>query len=69
MGVYFRARPGLKTGAKNDIFWSEIGSGIGEPGGTSPPRIFRSSPSPRAQRWLLCNAYHHAIFDTPNWHL
>ena len=37
---------------KNGIFWSEIGSGIGEPGGTSPPRIFRSSPSPRAQRWL-----------------
>ena len=52
MGVYFRARPGLKTGAKNDILWSEIGSGIGEPGGTSPPRIFKSSPSPRAQRWL-----------------
>ena len=37
---------------KNGIFWSEIGSGIGEPGGTSPPRIVRSTPSPRAQRWL-----------------
>ena len=27
-------RPGLKTGVKNDIFWSEIGSGCGEPGST-----------------------------------
>ena len=35
---------GLKTGAKNDIIWSEIGSGFGEPGGTPPPRIFRSPP-------------------------
>ena len=24
---------------ENDIFWSEIGSGFGEPGGTLPPRI------------------------------
>ena len=36
--------PGLKTGVENDIFWSEIGSGFGEPGGTSPPRIPRSNP-------------------------
>ena len=27
-------RPGLKTGVENYIFWSEIGSGFGEPGGT-----------------------------------
>ena len=26
--------PGLKTGVENDILWSEIGSGFGEPGGT-----------------------------------
>ena len=26
--------PGLKTGMENDILWSEIGSGFGEPGGT-----------------------------------
>ena len=32
--------PGLKT----DLFWSEIGSGFGEPGGTLPPRIPRSTP-------------------------
>ena len=29
-------RPGLKTGVKNYIFWSEIGSGFEEPGGTPP---------------------------------
>ena len=29
-------RPGLKTGVKNYIFWSEIGSGFEEPGGTLP---------------------------------
>ena len=33
-------------GVKNDIFWSEIGSGFGEPGGTPPPRIPRSSGVP-----------------------
>ena len=37
-------RPGLKTGVENDIFWSEIGSGFGEPGGTPLPRIPRSTP-------------------------
>ena len=26
--------PGLKTGVENDILWSEIGSGFGEPSGT-----------------------------------
>ena len=36
--------PGLKTGVENDIFWSEIESGFGEPGSTSPPRIPRSTP-------------------------
>ena len=25
----------MKTGAENDTFWSEIGSGLGEPGGTT----------------------------------
>ena len=39
-------KPGLKTGVKNDIFWSERGSGFGEPGGTPPPRIPRSTPPP-----------------------
>ena len=29
---------------KNDIFWSEIGSGFGEPDGTPPTRILRSIP-------------------------
>ena len=30
----------MKTGVKIDIFWSEIGSGFGEPGGT-PTAIIR----------------------------
>ena len=46
-GVDFM-RSGLKTGAQNDIFWREIGSGFGEPGGTLPPRIPRSTP------WVIC---------------
>ena len=28
------------------MFWSEIGSGFGEPGGTTPPQIPRSPPPP-----------------------
>ena len=31
---------------ENDIFWSEIKSGFGEPGGTPQPRIPRSTPRP-----------------------
>ena len=31
-------------GVENDIFWSEIVSGFGEPGGTPPPRIHRRYP-------------------------
>ena len=30
---------------KNDIFWSEVGSGFEGPGGTPPPRFPRSIPS------------------------
>ena len=37
-------RPGLKTGVERDIFWSEIGSGFGKPGGTPQPRIPRNTP-------------------------
>ena len=36
--------PGLKTDVENGIFWSEIGSGFGEPGGTPLPRIPRCTP-------------------------
>jgi len=32
-------RQGLKTGVGNGIFWSEIGSGFGDAGGTAPPKI------------------------------
>jgi len=37
-------RPGLETGMGNGIFWSEIGSGFGDAGGTPPPKIPRSTP-------------------------
>ena len=39
-------RPGLKTGVENAIFWSEIGSGFGDVGGTPPPKIPRSTSPP-----------------------
>ena len=31
----FKGHAGLKTGVKNYIFWSEIGRGFREPGGTA----------------------------------
>ena len=31
-------------GVENDIFWSEIGSGFGGPGGTPPQRIPEINP-------------------------
>ena len=34
----------LKKGLENYMFWSEIGSGFGEPGGTPPTRIPRITP-------------------------
>jgi len=37
-------RPGLKTGVGNGIFWSEIGSGFGDAGGTPPPKISKEYP-------------------------
>ena len=33
-------------GAENDIFWSEIGSGFKELGGTPLPSVPRSTPLP-----------------------
>ena len=46
--------PGLKTGVENGMFWSEIGSGFGELGGTPLPKIPRSTtppPIPGSMRW------------------
>ena len=40
----FEQIPVLKEGVENKIFVSEIRSGFGEPGGTSPPNIPRSTP-------------------------
>ena len=45
--AFLRPPPGLKTGVENDIFWSEIGSGSGEPGGTPPPKNFQEYPPVR----------------------
>ena len=42
-------KPGLKTGVGNGIFWSEIGAGFEDAGGTPPPKIPRSTPPPRAK--------------------
>ena len=41
---YGFSRPGLKTGVGYGIFWSEIGSGFGDAGGTPPLKIPKSTP-------------------------
>ena len=35
---------GLKTGVQNDMFWSDTGSGLGEPSGTHQQEFPRVSP-------------------------
>ena len=50
----------MKTGLYNDIFWSEIGSGFGEAGGTFPPRIPRSTlPPPGVGSSSIAEIYLH----------
>ena len=61
MGMDFR---GLKTGVENDTFWSEIGSGFGEPGGTVlPPRIPWSTPRgpSHTKRWISSVHNHYPV--------
>jgi len=41
-------RPGLRMGMGNGIFWSEIGSGFGDAGGTHPPKNQKIQKSPGA---------------------
>jgi len=48
-------RPGLKTGVGNGIFWSEIGFGFGDAGGTPPPKIPRSTPPGPKTHLSFCN--------------
>ena len=55
-GHNYNYMPGLKTGVENDIIWSEIESGFGEPGGTPPPRILRCTP-PRIQIGSQCGLH------------
>ena len=57
---------GLKTGVENDIFWSEIGSGFGEPGGTPPSRIPRSTPPGLEMRTNLARILHKKIDSEGN---
>ena len=45
MGYRFSGS-GLKRGLKNNIFWSEIGSGFWEPCGTPLPKFLGSTPLP-----------------------
>ena len=56
---------------ENDIVWSEIGPGFGEPGGTPPPRILRSTPrvlsegkGKRDAQTKIKNLKSEAIFET-----
>ena len=44
---------GLKTVVENDMFWSEIGSGFGDPGGTPLLRIPRSTPQGIGRSFML----------------
>ena len=44
VGKFVTATSGLKTGVENGMFWSEIRLGFREPGGTSLPRIPKSTP-------------------------
>ena len=46
MGIDFRGQVWKWVWKISDIFWSEIGSGFGEPGGKTPPRIPRITPLP-----------------------
>ena len=60
--IWFRARKAdrdfretghrSKTGVENNIFWSKIGSGFGELGGTPPPRIARRTPPIKERKSL-----------------
>ena len=52
-GTFEKRAPGLKKGVGNSMFWSEIGLGFGEPHGTPPPKILRSTPSPWSQISLM----------------
>ena len=59
----------MKTGVENYLFWSEIGSGFEERGGTLPLRIPRSTPPGgfHKQKFLeFRNPLHGARFNNKN---
>ena len=64
MGMDFRGQV-RKRGEENDIFWSEIGSGFGEPDGTPPPRIPRCTPPGMLLKILFTYVYclRHSMCD------
>ena len=47
----------------NGIFWSEIGSGFGDAGGTPPPKIPRSTPPGTVQDQLNVLDLLNSFFD------
>ena len=57
MGMDFRVLV-WKRVCKITFFWSEIGSGSEEPGGTPPPRILWSNPPPPPPGYNYIFKYH-----------
>ena len=50
---YAFLRPALKTGVENGIFWSEIGSGFGDAGGTpSRPPWFKYADLSKMRKYF-----------------
>ena len=44
IGAFEKRAPGHKTGVKNNIFGSQIGSGFGDPGSTPPTKNSQEYP-------------------------
>ena len=55
-------------GVKNYIFWSEIGSVFGEPGGSPPPRILRIQPPPLGGGKTILAGWHNFSFLIKSWY-
>ena len=54
-GMVFKGTTRAYKRTENGMFWSEMGSGFKEPGGTPLPRIPRSIPYPPRTELLLFN--------------
>ena len=51
------------------FFGLKEGQELENQGGQPHQEFFEVPPPPQGLEVVLCNAYHHTIFDTPNWHL